>query len=164
MKKLIPFDYAKYQAGAKPVFRNLEIKEILDIKYYPQSKSEYKIVVIWLNDFDELRDENFTEKGDYLLPNKDNLDLMLEIDVPDEPEKPAEQDDYILDLKKLVIAMSENIALLHGRIMALENFISQNYPNDLITTDVNNIPLRERIINMNNISLRERISALENKS
>ena len=43
MKKLIPFDYEQYKAGAKAVFRNLgEEYKIIDLQHYPQSTRDYK--------------------------------------------------------------------------------------------------------------------------
>ena len=87
MKKLIPFDYEQYKAGAKAVFRNLgEEYKIIDVQHYPQSTSDYKLVAIWLNVRGQLQQENVNEEGlnFYKSLYEGNRDLMLEVEVEDE--------------------------------------------------------------------------------
>ena len=118
MKKLIPFDYAKYQAGAKAVYRESK-REIIQVVHIAGTIGECLISAY--SESYALYTCTHYKDGAYLGNKRENeYDLMLEIDVSDEPEKPSKQDDCILDL--------------HRRITAIENFISQNYPNDLITT------------------------------
>lgn len=123
MKKLIPFDFNLYKAGAKVVFRNLSIEyKIGDIQYYPQSKSKYKLVAILFDEDGCLHPESYTEKGLYLSEYNDvNIkDLMLEV----EDEQPKEQ------WVNLYIADGTNYIVTRGKTC----YISQDHAIDAQNT------------------------------
>jgi len=130
MKKLIAFDYAKYQAGEKAVYRNLE-EDIIQVIYIPNANGECLLSVYFRDN--SLLTNSHHKDGSYWSDRTEGAhDLMLEIDVNDEQE--------------------EHILHLHKRIIALENFVLNNYQKDRV------------VMNTYITSLHDRIIALENKS
>ena len=78
--KLIEFDYEKYKAGAKAVYRNGDAVQVIVIPERPHKN--YPIVSIDNNG--EAR--THTSKGLYNKSGQSGLDLLLEVEEESEPE------------------------------------------------------------------------------
>ena len=79
--KLIEFDYEKYKAGAKAVYRNGDVPQMVILPEIPNK--EYPLISIDKGGFTN----SHTNNGIYNKSKEENnLDLLLEVEEESEPE------------------------------------------------------------------------------